>query len=88
MVKTARPLQEARIRSLIGKLRSHMPQGVASKEGGQPSTHGGDGGVKMEAEIGVMLPEALEHCGKPAATSSWTARNGFFLTFSRGVGPC
>ena len=50
--------------------------------------HGGDGGMKMEAEIGVMLPEALEHCGKPAATSSWTARNGFFLRFSRGVGPC
>ena len=28
-----------------------MPQGVANKEGGQPSMHGGDGGVKMEAEI-------------------------------------
>ena len=37
--------------------------------------HGGSRGrlntVATEAEIGVMLPEALEHYGRPAATSSW-----------------
>lgn len=74
MVKTPRPLQEARVRSLIGELRSRMPQGVANKEGGHSPPHTGDGGVNMEAEIGVMLPEALEHHGTPAATSSWKGK--------------
>ena len=39
MVKTARPLQEARIRSLIGELRSRLPQAVANKEGGHSPAH-------------------------------------------------
>ena len=31
VVKTELPLQGARVRSLVGELRSHMPQGVAKK---------------------------------------------------------
>ena len=51
-----------------------MPQGVANKEGGHSPPHTGDGGVNMEAEIGMMLPKALEHHGAPAATSSWKGK--------------
>lgn len=64
-----------KLRSRWGREGRSPGTSVLTEEGTRTHTQGG-GHVATEAEVGVTGPLAQDHPGLPAATRSWTRREG------------